>query len=201
MLTVAFVDEKSREAGLGLPFRKEHVDAVALDDDRIKTATTVTVGTDTIFEDADLTAHVDTDRNVNFTVVSEAGAVHHSLAFVDGINQFGRQDSEMLVSDAVARVEGSKIWKPGTLMRVRYRVVGAAGASASLKLGVGNKLGIGTRIGEDDDVALVTQAGTADVVVVDKVNSSILPTTLPNAAIDYVITGRSTFGLQGSLGA
>lgn len=196
MLTTAFVPVGARQANLGLPFRNLIRDAVAIDDDRIKTAFTANAGTKVTHTATNFAANVDKDRNVTLRLISTAGgAIVHVRAVVTGLAPDGSLQTEVLKRKTVGTATGVKMFRAGSISKIETLCVGVPGSSGSVSVGVGNSLYLGTDVAADADVTLVTVDGTADTVTIDEVHSSFLPTTTPNAARDYEVFGKSTKGL------
>ena len=196
MLRTAFVSSEARQANLGLPFRHLIRDAVALDTDRIKTAFTANEGTKVTHTATDFAANVDKDRNVTFKWNSTAGGTVGLVScVVTGLSPSGELQSEVLKRSSIGSATGKKMFKAGSISKLVTLAVGTPGSSANCEVGVGNALYVGADIEVDADVSLVTVDGVADTVTIDEINSSFTPTTVPNAARDYEVFGKSTKGL------
>jgi hypothetical protein len=120
----------------------------------------------------------DVPRNVTATFAAswDGGDVT-----VVGTDQFGAAQSEVLASNAGGSTTGAKVFK--TVTSATKGAVGSAADTASI--GTGTVLGLGVRLlGLTGNLLFadgVGEAGTWDVA-----NSSVDPTTAPNASVAYV---------------
>lgn len=194
MLNTGFVTAESRAANLGASFRHLITNAVALDDDRIKTSYVATAGTKVSHVTADFAAQPDVSRNVIFKVTAVGGTVAGVWCKVKGTDPDGNHQEELLKVSGIATATGKKMFK--TISSAETLCRGTPASTATSRIGVGNSLYPGVKLGAAADITLVTQAGTPDTVTVSARYSSFIPATVPDGTIDYEVFGRSTWGLD-----
>lgn len=121
-------------------------------------------------------------RNLRVTMATswDGGAV-----VVVGTNQFGDAVSESFATGSnVVRV-GSKIF--ATVTSATKGAVGAAAAAASI--GTGDTLGLDEPIANAYGVGCAS--GVAEATTFDATNHSATPTTVPNAAINFLFIANT----------
>lgn len=104
---------------------------------------------------------------------------------VNGLDQFDKPVTEVIVAAAGSTVVGTKIFK-----KVLSASKGQVGATANtVSIGTGSKLGV--KLNLSKAVGLLSVANVLEAVTVDTVYAGITPTTAPNGSVDYFFIGLS----------
>lgn len=101
---------------------------------------------------------------------------------VVGTNQYGAAVTEVIADAAGTTVEGVKIFK--TITSISKETVGATANTVSI--GFGDKMGVVGDVANAKSFVM-TVDGVAENATVDATYDAFTPTTVPNAARDYVL--------------
>jgi len=102
---------------------------------------------------------------------------------VTGLDQFGNAVSETFTAGSNVTRTGTKIFD--SVSNISNDGVAGVGA-ASGTVGVGDKLGVTLRF-EDDDAQVLFADGVAEAGTFDATYKAVTPTTVPDAAVNYIV--------------